>query len=321
MPSLALPQYNVEELIANIKRRCSVPTSQLTYLPQDFALLANDTLQGEVVPLIMSTREEYFVDWYDFAAPYDGIVEISGLATGAKLRSVCYIQQSNPLLLVGLPRIDLDVIAGVGWANNISIAGFYVQGDYLILWPNTNIPVGTQMRIYYYRRSLVLAQPTEYGQIRSIDTLTNTIVMTRVPTTWGVGSELNAVSSVPNFKITAPLVTVTAISSPSLVLDTVEGLEVGDYVTLYGFSAVPQIPVEAHAYLAQLTAAKCLEGLGDREGMQAALGKAETLKTNLLIMTSQRVDGSVKKIMNPNGGLRLGAGLGRWGRGSSGGAY
>src|SRR5690606_16238107 len=104
----------------------------------------------------------------------------------------------------------------------------------------------------------------------------------------------------------------------SLVLDSVEGIEVGDYITLEGYSAIPQIPVEAHAYLAQLTAAKCLEGLGDREGMKAALDKAESLKKSLLVMTSQRVDGSPKKVVSPNGGVRIASSLrgirrGSWG--------
>lgn len=310
-----LPQYSTTELIENIKRRCAVPTSQLTYTAAGFVALANDELQGEVVPLIMSTREEYFVETYDVLSPADGVIEIPGTAVGAKLRSVCYVQQTNPLVLSNLPRIDLDVIAGIGFFNFDTLAGFYVQGNSVILYPNTSVPVNTNMRLYFYRRTLVLTDDANFGQVLSIDSLTKTVVLSFVPYNWAAGTEINAISSVPNFKVTLAFATVQNVSSPSVELDTVDGLSVGDYISPYGFSAIPQVIVEAHPYLAQLTAVKALEGLGDREGMQAAQAKADLLKTNLLIMISQRVDGSVKKIMNPNGGFRVQNGLGRRGWG------
>lgn len=308
-----LPQYATEQLIANIKRRCSVPTSQLTYTEEDFCLLANDALEGQLVPLMMSAREEYFVDFEDVSLPSDGIIDFPEHAIGAKLRSVCYVQQTNPLLLINLPRIDLDVVAGVGFSNYATIAGFYVQDNSIYIYPNTSIPQNTTIRLYFYRRALVLAEPAAYGQVLSIDSIAGSVVLDSVPGDWVIGTELNSVGSQPNFKTTNSLLEITAISSPTIVLDTVEGIEVGDYISEYGFSAIPQIPVEAHAYLAQLTAVLCLEGLGDREAAKVAQSKADELKTGLLTVVSQRVDGSVKKVINPNGGLRLGSRIGQWG--------
>ncbi len=311
---MPLPQYATEQLIENIKRRCAVPTSQLTYTDEDFTLLANDTLQDEIVPTMMTAREEYFVFYEDFASPTNGIIEFPKSAIGAKLRSVCYIQQSaNPLLLINLPRIDLDVVAGIGFINNVSLAGFFVQNNALHLYPNTCVPSGTLIRLYFYKRTLTLADPDNYGQVVSIDAMNNTLVLQNVPSGWAVGTTLNSVSSEPNFQTTNDLMTVTAVSTPTIIVDSVAGVEVGDYITEVGFSAIPQVPVEAHAYLAQLTAVLCLEGLGDREGAKAAQDKAEKIKTGLMTVVSQRVDGSVKKVINPNGGLRLGSKIGRWG--------
>ena len=315
---MALPQYNTEQLIENIKRRCSVPLSQLTFTASDFVDLANDELQGIVVPLIMSAREEYFVTFKDYSSPVNGYLALPSQAVGGKVRSVVWVQQTNPLIIMNVPRIDLDVVAGIGvgmgfsWTRPYSY-GFYIQGNDLVLYPTNTVPTGTQFRIYYYKRSLVLAPPTEYGQIVSIDSGSNTIQLSQVPTDWAVGTRLNAVSSLPGFDITSELTTITAISSPSIVVDNIAGLSVGDYVSMEGYSAIPQVPVEAHAWLAQLTAAKALEGLGDREGMQAAQMEAEKLKTAMLVMVSQRVDGSIKKIINPSGGLRQRASGWRYG--------
>jgi hypothetical protein len=308
-----LPQYSTEQLIENIKRRCAVPTSQLTYTDEDFSLLANDTLQDEIVPLIMSAREEYFVQFQDFALPSDGIIEIPAWAIGAKLRSVCYVQQTTPLILCNLPRIDLDVVAGIGFVNNVSIAGFFVQDNSIHLYPNNSVPQNTTIRLYFYKRTLVLAEPAAYGQVLSVDANTNTVILDNVPNDWEIGTELNSVSSEPNFEATNSLMTVTGVSDPTLILDDVTDVEVGDYISEYGFSAIPQVPVEAHGYLAQLTAVICLQGLGDEKAAKIAEAKAERIKTGLLTVVSQRVDGSVKKVINPNGGLRLGAKIGRWG--------
>ncbi len=313
---MAAPQYSVEQLIENIERRCSVPTSQLTYTDEDFTLLANDELQGEVVPLIMSTREEYFVDFVDVLSPASGEIEIPDYVVGEKLRSVCFLSQTSPLVLINLPRIDLDVVAGVGFANYETIAGFYIQGNKLMLYPNTSVPTNTTIRLYFYRRTLVLAAPTAYGRITAIDTGTSTVTLDYLPNSWAADLVLNSVSSLQPFGVTNTEATIVSVSSPDVVLDTVDDMVVGDYLSEQGFSAVPQIPIEAHAYLAQLTAVKALEGLGDRSGMEAAQAKANELKKNLLVMISQRVDGSVKKIVNAGGGLRMNAGLWRrgWGR-------
>lgn len=315
---MAVPQYSSTELVSNIKRRCAVPTSQLTYTDADFVALANDELQGEVVPLIMACRENYFVTHTDIVTTSTGLIDIPTNAVGAKLRNVTYKQQDTPLVLANLPCIDLDIVAGVGFSNLNTLAGFFVEGNSLVLYPTTSVPTGTNMRLYFYERSLVLTDSANFGQIISIDELANTIVLSFLPYQWTTGTQLNALSSLPNFKITSALMTVVSVSSPSVIVDSVAGLSVGDYVSEYGYSAIPQVPVEAHALVAQLTAALALEGLGDKDGAAVARSKADVLKKNLLVMISQRVDGSVKKVMSASGGLRLNAGLGRsggWGRG------
>lgn len=311
---MARPQYNNEVLIQSIKQACSVPTSQLTYTDANWTQMATRMLQTLVVPLIMSTREDYFVKYEDIQSPADGRIPFPSDAVGSKLRNVAYISQTSPLVVINLPRIDIDVVAGIGFYNMATVAGFYVEGDYIVLYPNTSVPTNTPMRLWYYRRCLDLAAPNKYGQVLSVDSGTNTVVLDFVPYDWAIGTELNAIGSQPNFLVNNES-TITAVSSPSIVLDDVTDIEVGDYISDRGYTAIPQIPIEAMNYLAQVTAVIALEGLGDREGMQAADKVAGVFKDSLLVMISQRVDGSVKKVINPTGGLRVGSGFSRrtWG--------
>lgn len=312
---MARPSYDVEQLIENIKRRCAVPTSQVTYTNQDFTDLADDELKDTVVPLIMSAKEEYFVGHVDVTVTSTRILDIPEEAVGDKLRSVCFVQQTSPLILQNIPRIDLDVIAGTGFSSFDINVGFYIEGNTLVLYPGTSVPVGTTVRFFYYKRTLKLASPTQYGQVVSIDPGTLSIVLDYIPTTWVAGTVLNSISSLPGFKVTNSEFEITSTSSPTIFVDSVDDIEVGDYISEQGYSGVPQIPVEAMGYLAQITASKCLEGLGDKTGMETAEAKAEKMKTSLLVMISNRVDGSGKKIVNPTGGFRA-VGLYRRGRGS-----
>lgn len=316
-----LPQYDMEQMIANIKRRCAVPTSQLTYTDSDFTKLCTDELQTMAVPLIMSCREEFFVTTRDIATPADRRIPFPSDTVSSKIRALTYLQQSSPVVTINIPRIDIDIVNGVGFSNYATLAGFYLENNEMVLYPNTSVPVGTMLRMFLYRRTLDIAAPADYGRVLAINTGSNTVTLDFLPPAWEIGDVVNSVNSIMPFDVTNAAMTITNVSSPSLIVDNVDDLQVGDYISLQGYSAIPQIPIEAHAYLAQLTAVQCLEGLGDQTGKQSAEEKAEKLKTNLLILISQRVDGSIKKIMNASGGLRLGAGIGRWGGGWSGGRY
>jgi hypothetical protein len=312
------PAYDVAALIENIKRRCSVPTSQLTYTDEEFTALANDELQGEIVPMMMSLKEEYFLTYVDIPTPADGIINLPSDTVGQKVRSVSYKYPGRPLILINLPRIDLDTVTGVGPSyttlSPLAMTGFFIQGNQLVLYPNNVLPVNTTIRIYYFKRSLVLAEPSNYGRIESIDVNTNTVILDSLPPEWEAGTVLNNVQQESPFSCTNEEITIVNVSNPSVILDNVDNLQVGDFLSEKYYSAVPQIPIEAHAYLAQLTAAKCLEGLGDESGMAIALKKAESLKANLHKIFISRVDGSPKKVMASNGGIKLASGLGRWGR-------
>ncbi len=191
---MAAPQYDMEQMIANIKRRCTVPTSQLTYTEAQFTKACTDALQDEVVPLLLSTREDYFVDFYDTTVSATGTQPFPSDTVASKVRNICYVQQTSPLILANLPRVDLDVVAGVGFFN-YGLAAFYIQGNDFVIYPSSALPSGSPLRVYFHKRTLTLAEPAAYGKVVSIDAMANTFVLDYVPPAWVTGTVLNAVVS------------------------------------------------------------------------------------------------------------------------------
>lgn len=303
--------YTTVDLIKSIKRRASIPTQQQLFADIDFVELANDELDSSIVPLLMRVREEYFVEYKDYQIGLGYKFEIPFNAIGLKLRSVCIVVNvgTTSEQIISLPRFDLETIGSNNKGlysltnNSPGVTGFYLEDNSVVLYPQVNSYTNGVLRLYFLKRPLKLTVITNSGMIKSINTGTKEIVLSSVPSDWVVGSVLNAVSQVPGFKTTNSKITITSLSNPTVTLDTVEGLGVGDYITLQGYSVIPQIPVEAQKVLAQSTVVKCLEALGDREGMKVAEAKLEQNKQDMLVLISPRVEGASKKVTNVGRGF------------------
>ena len=73
---------------------------------------------------------------------------------------------------------------------------------------------------------------------------------------------------------------------------------VGDYVMKDEESIIPQLPTELQPILAQRTAVKMLEALGDIEGMKMAQNELERMEYNAMTLIDNRVEGAPQKITN-----------------------
>lgn len=80
--------------------------------------------------------------------------------------------------------------------------------------------------------------------------------------------------------------------------------KVGDMITISGETIIPQIPDELHSMLAQRVACRCLEALGDREGLAAANAKLAEMEERTATLINDRVEGSPQKVVNHNSPLR-----------------
>lgn len=291
--------YTSADLIDSIKLRGVLPSSQNMYTDQKICSMITQELQTNIVPWILSFREDYYLTYEEFdISPNETVFEIPELAIGAKLKAVILLD-GNGNILNSTPRLSLKQVTTLSWMQFASseFSGFYVEGNYIKLYPN--VYNAQKIRLYYFRRPNDVVEVSNGGQVASIDTMNNSIVLTNVPSTWVIGTELSVVKGRPGFDAIFNSTAIVTISSPTIELGSVTGISVGDWVALKYYTPVIMCPVEAQAVLAQVVTAKLLEGLGDPK-WQAAQEKANELKQSMTNTLAPRVDDSPKKIVSSN---------------------
>lgn len=303
--------YTTTELLADIKRKAFIPISQTTFSDADLLDMADEELQIGVVPLIMSTREEYFVTYFEYEVQGDtNEFAIPPRAIGAKLRNITVVvnnssgQDGTPNE-VSLPQIDADQSAfNNNYNNYLAIQAFYLRNNEVKLSPSANVFSGQILRLYYFNRPNKLIEVSECSQITAI--AGNVCTVNVIPADFGTGSLYTITSDVvksrQGFKNLAEDIELTVNTTDSTITFPVDpndlNITVGDYICLAGDTPVPQIPVELHTLLAQRTAVKVLESLGDEKNFALASKKLAEMQKSILGMISNRVEGASRKVVN-----------------------
>tara|TARA_R100000329_G_scaffold66561_1_gene58609 strand:+ start:2087 stop:3010 length:924 start_codon:yes stop_codon:yes gene_type:complete len=296
--------YTTTALIDSVKRRIAIPTSQALYTNLDFCKLATDELQSVLVPMMLAEQEDYFLHFDDQSI--DGTTTDFNLpdrAIGRKIRDAGFYK-SGSNEFVQRPRLEVEDYGDRAGNLVSSLSGYFFQGDQIIFNPApTN--VNDQLRIYYYRRPNNLVRETDCGKITNINTSTKVVTLNNASTGWTTSTKFDCIKGSGGFRSIQDSFTVTNIAGFDLTFSSLPtGIAVGDWVCPEGQSPIAQIPYEGHHLLAQLTAIKVLEGLGDAKGMGMAQEKYEFLLKNFIKTLTDRVDGSPKKVVNRSGIFR-----------------
>lgn len=282
-----MPDYTTTGLIEQTKRRISMPTSQSLITTDRFISILNDELHTRIVPFLMAFREEWFVDYDDYAT--DGVTTeytISSKAVGHKLRDVQLWDNGKQYLNV--PRLAPEQLAD-------SFYGFYVQNDKIIIYPNA-LDNGKTLRLSYFRRLNDLVSTSSAGYIATASTSSVTI-STTPPATFTTNTSVDIISHNSPFSIKETLI-ISSVVGSTITFTTNTTAEAGDYVCLEGESVYPEIPIECIPMLCQSAGIRILEALGDTEGLQIAMANYLQIEQSAKATLSPRVDGEVKKLQN-----------------------
>ena len=275
------------DAIASIKRRGSIPTAQNLFQTEDFLSFLNDELLLNLVPQILSTREDYFKADYDITiVPGQTAYTIPPRALGGKLADVSYVTISN---IVSVPWLEQSELK----STTTGPFGFYIKGNKVVLSPPpTNADT---LRLSIYQSPGELVSVDDCAQVASIDSATQ-VTVSSIPTSWTTGTIVDWVKAKPGFENLEIDSVVTGVSGTSITFTSVpEDLEIGDWLCPQYQSCIPQVPKELHNLLAQMVAVKCMEAMG--KNTSQAEEKLQMMKQQAFELLSPRVDNENRKIM------------------------
>lgn len=303
---MAVNRYTTDYLVDSIKRRGFIPSSSSTYTAEDILALANEELQEYVMNTVLECHEEYLVATYDVAVE-SGVAnyDLPSRAVGGLLRTV---EMSVNGSFEPLTRIEPG--REQDYPVNGSPAGYVVEANHLVLVP-TPTSASDTLRMKYFARPNYLVTPEQVGVITNITAATNIVTVSSAPEEFVSGIHYDFVRGIPHFDCVAvDLVGTVSGTNITFSEGLPDGLAIGDHVCLAGESDIPQIPVNLHPLLAQRTAGKILEGLGDSKS-QAAYREAEAMRTRAMNLMKPRVQSGSRFVINRNG---PGWGSRNWGR-------
>lgn len=297
---MAILDYsNSGYLIPSVKLRGMVPTTQATFLDLDFLAIANDEMKNEIFPMIIGLQSAFFKYPYDYNLTENQTeIYIPPAAIGMKLNNVVVLTNANSSQIQETPMTQLQARPAFGWwVYN----GFWMQDNKVIIYSSNPQTI----RLYVYKRPNKLVPNDEGAQIASINTMAQSVTCTTVPVDWADGTSVCGITAYPGFRLMFDATPISGLSGytfdlSSLTAEQFSMLTVGDWICLENESTIAQIPVEAQPVLAQATVVKCLESLGDREGMKVAQAKLSSIIEKFVQMNAPRVDDSPKKINNLN---------------------
>jgi len=130
----AKPYYTSNNLIEAVKRKASIPLSQVTFTENDILAFANEEMMMSQVPMMLAYHEEYYV--YNEEVVLEANKDrypIPARAIGMRLRDVKY--KDNNGNLYDMTRIDpsnRELFQGITYPVNV-LAAYYLENTDLVL--------------------------------------------------------------------------------------------------------------------------------------------------------------------------------------------
>lgn len=301
-----------DKLIESVKRRSAVPVSQITFTNEDFLAFADEEMAMGLVPAILRQHEDYLgytesialeADKKRYAIPYRAI--------GNKLSEVSYRDSNGNVY--EMTRIEKDALPYYnGYSTSTNVYAFYVENNEVVLVPDSIVPsANATLDMSFYMRPNSLVMLEKVSVITNIDRTTGQISVTNIPSEYSVTKmfdmyQFRSPHKTLDYDLTATAVDPTTNTITFALADIPSNLVVGDHVSLAEQAAIPQVPADLHVVLAHRVAARCLESMGDLEGLQAANTKLAELEKQTETVIDDRVEGAPRKIVNRHSSLRTG---------------
>lgn len=290
-----------DRLLEGVKRRVTLPSNEVLINDEDILALADDVIKIELVPLLMSLRQDYFVvrsntltvsGTSDYDIPYRAI--------GRTLRDLKLRDSGGLVRDLALLALEDEHLFPVG----VSPHSFYFRGDKIVLVP-TPQSSGLILDIWWDMPPSELVKLDQVGVVTGV--ADPSVTVTTAPSTLMPGVACDFVQAKSGNSVLAFDKTITNVAGTTVTFtvgDVPTSLAVGDYVCMAQKAPVIMLPDECYPYIETLTAKRVLMSIGDFEG-QTALEKGEGQELKMIkIMLEPRIMGESVKIINRRSLLR-----------------
>jgi hypothetical protein len=275
--------------LAQVKLKGSIPTGRFT--DSEILDVAHDVMLTQVVPFIISMREEYYVahENHTITASVTSY-PISYRAMGLSLREVKLVRNGS---IIDLPRMSPEEVTSESTGTP---RAFYLEAGNVILYPTPSSTEGT-LKLSYFKTPNKIVEVADTAVITAIDTVTG-VVTAGCPTTWTTADEFDLISRHNGHRCLALDLTASAVSTTSATFaaaDLPSTLAVGDYIALAGQSPYLEVPDVAFDWVVRLTVNVLLESMSDQAGLQAGMAHADIIRGSLASLLTNRVVGAPKR--------------------------
>jgi hypothetical protein len=291
-----MASFSTTDLLSAVRTRGSIPTtSNVNNVNNTTNLLAlaTEELRIKLLPLIMSTREEFYVAIKDVTITAGTArYRIPSRASGTVLRDVQIVSGTD---VYSLERLQSEYISTTSQSTP---EGFYLEHNSVVLYP-TPAASGDTLRLRYYLRPSRLVATNAAAQITSITTATNQVTCSSLPSAWTTSNTFDFISASSPYPTYGIDLAVTDIAGTTITFGATlpTELAVGDWVALADCTPFPQLPEEFQPVLAQMVVVKVLEAQGDRDGARAAGQDLAAITNNALGLITERVHGAPRKVL------------------------
>lgn len=274
---------NTTELINALKIRGSFPASNDLFSTSDFLVLFNHQMLMDIYPLLKKLNEEYFLETKDYTVSAGSTYRIPTRA-GSSIRDLNIVDASGNY--TGIPRLfEEDRQSGK--------KGYYLKRNSIEL---SSDYTSDTLRVSYIATPSKLVETSSCGQVLSIDTVNNQVVVSSAPSTFGTSVLVDFVQNNNPYDLLGADYSISGVSGTTISFSSLPtGLAVGDWVCIANQSPVPQLPEVLHPVLVQSALVAALSSKKDKSFEQER-DLLEQYKQNATNMLDPRVENDSVKL-------------------------
>lgn len=291
----------VDDFLDGVKLRIVLPGNQALFGDDKILLFANKLIRTDIVPMLTSMRQDYFVKSVDTPL-IQGVTTypLVPRAAGRTLRDIKIRLTAQDVFSLFKIEVEEEHIyrnQGQGVPR-----GYYLQGDKVVVLP----PPGSSLYVveqWIERRPSDLTLLGNTSQVLSIAGLLVTV--DSIPTGLSVNSLVDLISQYEAYETWAEDIGITTINGTTLTLTSVPtGLVPGDRIALAHQTPFMPFPDEINGYLEGILARRMLITIGDDAGANALAVEIAADRKGIENLMQPRNRGETTKICNRRGLLK-----------------